>query len=71
METKKQQISDEERIKLADKLDRELDEFIGSLERKPYKDGWNEDNWQEVGIEIISCFLIFTCTLVVFFFLGI
>lgn len=47
METKAK-ISDEERIKLAEKLDKELDDFIGSLKKTRYKDGWNEDNWQEV-----------------------
>jgi len=47
METKAK-ISDEERIKLAEKLDKELDDFIGSLKKTQYKDGWNEDNWQEV-----------------------
>ena len=48
MSSSKKQITEDERIKLAEKLDRELDEFIGSLEQKRYKDGWSEENWQEV-----------------------
>ncbi|KAL7022144.1 hypothetical protein ACKWTF_012151 [Chironomus riparius] len=47
MSSSKTKISEEERIKLAEKLDRDLDEFIGSLEQKRYKDGWSEENWQE------------------------
>lgn len=47
-ETKKQW-TDEERLQLADKLDKELDDFIAGLERKPYTEGWPEDRWQEVG----------------------
>lgn len=45
--TEKRVISDEERLKLAEKLDKELDEFMNGLERKPYTDGWSEDNWEE------------------------
>lgn len=41
-------MTDEERLELAAKLDRELDEFINSLEKKRYTDGWPEDRWQEV-----------------------
>uniref|UniRef100_A0A336MPM7 CSON002216 protein n=1 Tax=Culicoides sonorensis TaxID=179676 RepID=A0A336MPM7_CULSO len=44
---KKAKITDEERLELAAKLDRELDEFIESLEKKRYTDGWPEDRWQE------------------------
>ncbi|XP_055372695.1 DNA polymerase interacting tetratricopeptide repeat-containing, protein of 47 kDa isoform X2 [Condylostylus longicornis] len=40
-------ISDEERLKLAAKLDKELDDFIDSLGGKKYTDGWPEDKWQE------------------------
>ncbi|XP_034255905.1 DNA polymerase interacting tetratricopeptide repeat-containing, protein of 47 kDa [Thrips palmi] len=32
---------------LAAKLDAELDEFIGGLERKAYTEGWPEDRWEE------------------------
>lgn len=46
--SKSQPMTEEERLKLAEKLDAELDEFINGLERKPYTDGWTEENWQEV-----------------------
>ncbi|XP_055707055.1 DNA polymerase interacting tetratricopeptide repeat-containing, protein of 47 kDa [Phlebotomus papatasi] len=41
------QMSDEERIELAAKLDKELDEFIDGLEKRRYTEGWPEDRWQE------------------------
>lgn len=41
-------MSDQERSELAAKLDRELDDFINSLEKKRYAEGWNEETWQEV-----------------------
>jgi hypothetical protein len=41
-------MSDEERKKLAEKLDEELDVFIGGLEKRSYTEGWPEDRWQEV-----------------------
>lgn len=44
----KQKISDEERLELASKLDKDLDEFIDSLEKKRYTEGWPEDRWEEV-----------------------
>lgn len=44
---KKAPMTDEERLALAAKLDRELDEYIDSLEPKPYTDGWLEENWEE------------------------
>lgn len=40
-------LTDAERLELAAKLDRELDEFIDSLEKKRYDEGWPEDRWQE------------------------
>ncbi|XP_055854608.1 DNA polymerase interacting tetratricopeptide repeat-containing, protein of 47 kDa [Episyrphus balteatus] len=43
----KLQMTDEERLELAKKLDQELDEFIGGLEKKRYTEGWPEDRWQE------------------------
>lgn len=46
--TKKKTMTDEERLELAKKLDKELDEFIGSLPKKKYEDGWPEDRWEEV-----------------------
>ncbi|XP_070503468.1 DNA polymerase interacting tetratricopeptide repeat-containing, protein of 47 kDa [Chironomus tepperi] len=47
MSSSKTKISDDERIILAEKLDKELDEFIDSLEKTRYKDGWSEENWKE------------------------
>lgn len=44
---KKPAMSDEERLELAAKLDKELDEFIDGLEKKRYTEGWPEDRWQE------------------------
>lgn len=44
---KKQPMSHEERIELAEKLDKELDEFINGLEKKRYTEGWPEDRWEE------------------------
>lgn len=45
---KRPKMTDEERLKLAEKLDKELDDFISGLERKPYTEGWPEDRWEEV-----------------------
>lgn len=39
--------TDEERLKLASKLDAELDEYISNLEKKSYTEGWPEDRWEE------------------------
>lgn len=47
----KPKMTDEERLALAEKLDKDLDGFINSLEKKRYTDGWPEDRWQEVKIE--------------------
>lgn len=44
----KKPMTDAERLELAAKLDRELDEFINSLEKRQYTEGWPEDRWQEV-----------------------
>lgn len=49
-ETKKSKITDEERLQLAEKLDKDLDDFINSLEKKRYTEGWPEDRWQEVKV---------------------
>lgn len=46
-ESEKKQWSERERLELAAKLDSELDDFINSLERKSYSEGWPEDRWQE------------------------
>lgn len=40
-------MENQERQELCEKLDRELDEYLESLERKPYTDGWPEDRWRE------------------------
>lgn len=42
-----EKMTDEERIALAAKLDKELDEFIDSLEKRRYTEGWPEDRWEE------------------------
>ncbi|XP_058794487.1 DNA polymerase interacting tetratricopeptide repeat-containing, protein of 47 kDa [Phymastichus coffea] len=36
-----------ERLELSAKLDRELEDYIDSLDKKVYTDGWSEDRWQE------------------------
>lgn len=45
---KKQTMTDEERAALAEKMDKELDDFIDSLEKRGYTEGWPEDRWEEV-----------------------
>lgn len=44
---KKPVVTDEERLQLAAKLDKELDQFINSLEKRRYTEGWPEDRWEE------------------------
>lgn len=46
-ETPKKPVTDEERLQLAAKLDKELDQFINSLEKRRYTEGWPEDRWEE------------------------
>lgn len=43
---KKPPMTEEERLALCQKLDRELDDFIEGLERKRYTEGWPEDRWE-------------------------
>lgn len=43
-----QKMTDEERTALAEKMDKELDDFINSLEKRGYTEGWPEDRWEEV-----------------------
>ncbi|XP_051163545.1 DNA polymerase interacting tetratricopeptide repeat-containing, protein of 47 kDa [Leptopilina boulardi] len=43
----KKTYTDAERLELAEKLDAELDDYINSLEKKTYTEGWPEDRWQE------------------------
>lgn len=50
-QTVKKQMTDEERLALADKLDKELDDFINGLEKRGYTEGWPEDRWEEVSRE--------------------
>lgn len=45
--TEKKKWTEQERLELAAKLDKELDEFIENLPRKKYEDGWPEDRWEE------------------------
>ncbi|KRT83507.1 hypothetical protein AMK59_4652, partial [Oryctes borbonicus] len=45
--TEKKPMTDEERLELAKKLDKELDDFINNLPKKQYTDGWPEDRWEE------------------------
>lgn len=40
-------VTEEERIALAHRLDKELDEYIANLERKPYTDGWKPEQWDK------------------------
>lgn len=44
----KKTMTEEERLALADKMDKELDDFIDSLEKRGYTEGWPEDRWEEV-----------------------
>lgn len=46
----KSNMTDEERAALAEKMDKELDDFINSLEKRGYTEGWPEDRWEEVDI---------------------
>lgn len=46
-EKTKTPMSDEERRALAEKLDRDLDEFISSRKETRYTEGWNEATWEQ------------------------
>ena len=60
-------MTDEERLKLAEKLDKELDEFIGGLEKRSYTEGWPEDRWEEVRfsqdlyLKLLKGLFVFVC----------
>lgn len=41
-------MTEEERAALAEQMDKELDDFIDSLEKRGYTEGWPEDRWEEV-----------------------
>ncbi|XP_065345462.1 DNA polymerase interacting tetratricopeptide repeat-containing, protein of 47 kDa [Cloeon dipterum] len=43
----KKTMTQEERLELCERLDRELDDYISGLEKKSYTEGWPEDRWQE------------------------
>lgn len=43
----KKKWTEEERLELAAKLDKELEDYIDNLDKKTYTDGWAEDRWQE------------------------
>lgn len=47
-EEKKTPMTEEERLALCQKLDKDLDDFINSMERKKYTDGWSEDTWEVI-----------------------
>jgi hypothetical protein len=46
----KMRMSDEERRTLAERLDQDLDEFIGGLEKRSCTEEWPEDRWEEVRV---------------------
>lgn len=46
-EEKKKAMTEEERARLAAKLDEELNQFVESLEKRSYTEGWPEDRWEE------------------------
>lgn len=48
-------LSDQERLELADKLDRELDEFIESLPKRKQEDPIPFDRWEEVRLCRLKC----------------
>lgn len=54
MAAQKIPMTEAERLELAAKLDKDLDDFIDSLEKKPYEDGWPEDRWKEVITQFVS-----------------
>ena len=41
-------MAEEQRHELAEQLDKDLDAWLAAHEKKPYTEGWNEDNWEEV-----------------------
>jgi hypothetical protein len=51
-EQSKKKMTDEERLALAAKLDADLDEWMDSLEKRRYSEGWPEDRWQEVDLTL-------------------
>lgn len=45
---KKKIYTEKERLELAAKLDKDLDDFISNLPKTRYEDGWPKDRWEEV-----------------------
>uniref|UniRef100_A0A182Q4P6 Cns1/TTC4 wheel domain-containing protein n=1 Tax=Anopheles farauti TaxID=69004 RepID=A0A182Q4P6_9DIPT len=43
----KKVLTEQERLELAAQLDKDLDNFISSLEQRRYTEGWPEDRWEE------------------------
>lgn len=39
---------EDQRKELADKLDRDLDEWLATREAKPYNEGWDSNNLEKV-----------------------
>lgn len=48
-------MTDEERVALCKKLDEELEDFIDSMKKTPYTDGWSEDNWE---VKFFACYFL-------------
>jgi hypothetical protein len=38
---------------VAKKLDDEFEAYLSTLGKKEYKDGWSEDNWEQVRMELL------------------
>lgn len=76
MQPPKKAISDEERLALAEKMDKDLDAWMDGLEKRAYTDGWPEDKWEEVKENLVpmeSCCsrcLISMLVLTFYIFLG-
>lgn len=47
IKNEKKKWTEQERLELAAKLDSELDDYINSLEKKSYNEGWPEERWQD------------------------
>lgn len=47
-ENKNKNLTEEERLALAAKLDADLDVFINSLEKKRYTEGWDPATFEKV-----------------------
>ena len=54
MESQNKKLTDEKRLQLAAKLDSDLDDFINSLEKKRYTDGWKPEEFEKVSEENVT-----------------